>query len=51
MEEISLKDMREVIRDMLIVCFEGEISMTDTRICMLLPDGQRFSISVDEDAA
>ncbi len=51
MQQISLKDMREEIKDMLSVCFEGKVLEDGKQIHMVLPDGQRFSVSVDEEAA
>ena len=51
MKDVSLKDMKEEIIAMLAVCFEGEVLESDARICMILPDGQKFSVSVEKDAA
>ncbi len=51
MEAITLEDMLEEIEDMLSVCFEGRIVRENAQIRMILPGGQRFSVSVDEEAA
>ena len=51
MKGVTVEDMREEIEDMLSVCFEGEISRENGQIYMILPDGQKFNVSVDEAAA
>ncbi len=51
MKEITLADMVGEIKDMLSVCFEGKILEQNACICMILPDGQQFSVLVQEEAA
>ena len=51
MKGVTVEDMREEIEDMLAVCFEGEVCRKNGQIYMILPDGQRFNVSIEEDAA
>ncbi len=51
MNKVGLQDIREEIRDMLSVCFEGEIEKNGEDLCMVLPNGQRFRVFVSEEAA
>ena len=48
---ISLEDFKEEVKDMLSVCFEGRVISDDSQIYMILPSGQKFCVSVDEEAA
>ena len=51
METVTLECMKEEIKAMLTVCFEGKVFEEEAQICMVLPGGQRFKVSVNEDAA
>ena len=48
---VSLDELKEEIKDMLAVCFEGSVINVGRQICLTLPNGQKFSVSVVKEAA
>lgn len=46
--KVALQEFREEVKDMLCVCFDGEVRENGANIEIILQNGQRFQVNVGE---